>query len=84
MPLNYCSVLLSGLSETSTDQLQLEQNTDARVSSGTRKMAHITLILTLLHWLPDSLGILFSQRSWYLSINLFMVFLPDPLTLYCS
>ena len=48
----HCNSLLSVLRQDHIDKLQLEQNSAARLLTGTRKHEHISPILRSLHWLP--------------------------------
>ena len=57
--LDYCNVILYGISGTLLAKLQRLQNHAARVITGTRKYDHITPVLKSLHWLPVEQRIVF-------------------------
>ena len=50
--IDFCNALYYGLPDSLFHKLQRVQNTAARLVSYIRKSAHITPILTNLHWLP--------------------------------
>ena len=50
--LDFHNGLLTGVPGASLNRIQLVQNNAARLITGTRKSAHITPILSQLHWLP--------------------------------
>ena len=50
--LDYCNVLLTGMSEFNLDKLQRVQNTLAHVVTELRRRDHITPALKEMHWLP--------------------------------
>ena len=49
--LDYCNAILYGLPEAQLQNLQLVQNSAARLVTGTRRREHITPVLFALHWL---------------------------------
>ncbi|MBN3304552.1 ZP3 protein, partial [Amia calva] len=51
--LDYCNSLYLGLSKKLLLCMQLVQNADARLLTGTKKHSSITPVLASLHWLPD-------------------------------
>ena len=50
--MDYCSALLTGMSDTNFNKLQWVQNTLASVVTGVNRCDHITPVLAKLHWLP--------------------------------
>ena len=50
--LDYCNGLLYGLPDSQIVKLQRVQNTCARLICNLPKFAHVTPLLTELHWLP--------------------------------
>ena len=48
---DYCNVVLAGLSQRELDRVQSVVNAAARVSADARKYAHVTPLLMDLHWL---------------------------------
>ena len=50
--LDYCNVLLHGISDSLLTKLQHVQNTGARIVTRTSKSEHISPVLLNLHWLP--------------------------------
>ncbi len=78
---DYCNGLLP---EKSVRQLQLIQNTAARILTRTRKPEHITRVLRSLHWLPVTFRIDFKALLLvYKSLNgLGPKFIADMLTEY--
>jgi len=50
--LDYCNVLLYGITDGQLQRLQSVQNAAARLVTGTRRTDYITPVLQSLHWLP--------------------------------
>jgi len=61
--LDYCNGLLYGISDGLLKNLQADQNSAARVVTGTRNFDHITPVLRDLHWLPIQQWILFKLAT---------------------
>ena len=51
--LDYCSLLLYGLSAANLHKPQRVQNTLAFIITGTKKCDHVILVLQALHWIPE-------------------------------
>ena len=57
--MDYCNSILAALPQSSIDPLQLVQNADVRLITGTGTREHITPALRSLHWLPVKFRITF-------------------------
>ncbi len=55
--IDYCNALLAGVSKATLSNLQLVQNSAARILTRTSAREHITPVLEKLHWLPVSFRI---------------------------
>ncbi|KAK0154447.1 hypothetical protein N1851_003455 [Merluccius polli] len=69
--LDYCNALLAGLPACSIKPLQKVQNAAARLVFKQPKRAHVTPLLTDLHWLPGSGAIKESLLLWPLLLLFF-------------
>lgn len=58
-PLDYCNSLITCLSKSSLDRLQMVQNPAVRLLTRSNRKTRITSILPSLHWLPIQLRIHF-------------------------
>ena len=63
--LDYCNALRAGVSEN-LHRLQLIQNTQVRVVTGTGRQDHITQANAELHWLPVRARMTFKSPYWLL------------------
>ena len=61
--LDYCNALLAGLPACTIKPLQLIQNAAARVVFNEPKRAHVTPLLTKLHWLPVAARVKFKSLT---------------------
>ena len=59
--LDYCNALLTGLPACVVKPLQIMQNAAARLVFNQQKRAHVTPLLTELHWLPVAARIKFKS-----------------------
>ena len=59
--LDYCNALLTGLPACVVKPLQMIQNAAARLVFNQPKRAHVTPLLTELHWLPVAARIKFKS-----------------------
>ncbi len=85
-PAGWIIVMVSSLPKKTIRQLQLIQNTAARILTRTRKSDHITPVLRSLHWLPVTFRIDFKVLLLvYKSLNgLGPKYIADMLTEYKS
>ena len=57
--LDYCNSLYLGLPQSLISRLQIVQNAEARLLTGSKMWEHITPVLASLHWLPVQQRIIF-------------------------
>ncbi|KAI5613385.1 hypothetical protein C0J50_11745, partial [Silurus asotus] len=67
--LDYWNALYLGITQFSLHHLQLVQNAAARLLTGTSKCAHITPVLSSLHWPPVQYRIQYKILLYVLSSN---------------
>jgi hypothetical protein len=81
---DYCNSLLSGTSASNLRLLQLDQNTLARVITGTKCSEHITPVLFNMHWLLVKSRITFKIATMAFKVRTFgqPVYLADRLPPY--